>query len=575
MNKKAFSLLEVILAAAIFVIFSSGAITAILSGINLNRAGNEYTIATQYASEGIEAVRSIKNQAFANLVNTVGTGITQTGGVWTFSGTNNVFDKYTRTIAISDVYRDGLNNIVATGGTLDPLSKKITSTVTYNFGPGKNNTVSTQSYFTNWKVPLGKGGLLVYGNGGVLNDAMVYKTIDVSGVWSAPASTADVDGASTNKYARAIKVYSSPTRNEKILVSRHYNGTNQFIYAQVFNGTTWGNVIRLSNWTASTFLDVQNFDGTYLANGNFMVTYSDNTTTPKFRTWNGTAWSARRAMRILLGIPRHIEIEQRPATNEVMAAFLDSANDTNTEYFNGTTWSARTSHAANTVSAGTKRALGFSWSTNTPTTGALIYTTANNDRKFNAKIFVANGAGSGAWGAIKSTANLPNNMGSLKIASRPGANEFLSCTKDGKATPTIVCRKLTFVGNVATWTTPVNPIVAAATDTGIQASFDISYGTTQAVITYGDNTNIPKYKVFNPVTATITAVGTAISTAPYTLLSPVRTVRSVLDPNNSSTTMTLFTDSNLDLYSSTPITQHGITGSAITDYWYDFAWNLF
>ncbi len=589
MKRNAFSLLEVILASAVFVIFVSGAVTTTLRGLQLNRQGAEYTIATQYAAEGIEAVRSIKNQAFANLVNTASTGIAKSGAVWTFSGTNTVFDKYTRTIEIADVNRDGSGNIVpAPTGTLDPLSKKATSTVSWLVGAGNTQTISTTSYFTNWKAPYGKGGLFVFGNGGVTSDALQYKTVDSLGTWSAAASTADVDGATTTKYARALRVFSSTTRNERVLLSRHYNGTGQWIYAQVMSGGTWGNVVQLSTWNAVTFLDVQNFDGAYLSNGDFMVVYSDNSTTPKFRTWNGTTWSAQFSLNVLNGVPIHIEIEQRPNTNEVMAAFLNSVNDTLTEYFNGGTyitanWTASTSHAVNTV-LNTKRIVGFKWSNNTPTTGALVYASTTTEKTVRAKLFVANGAGGGAWGAAAAAAAQTNNMGALKIATRPLANEFLVCNKDAAATPTIVCRKLTFSGSTATWATPTNPIVATASDTGIQASFGLSFGTgaaATALITYSDNTNVPKYKLYTPSTSTISATETSVSTTPYTLTSPVRTVKEITDMNGA-TVMTFFTDSALDVYSSawssafsTPLIQHGTNGSVITDYWYDFAWDLF
>jgi prepilin-type N-terminal cleavage/methylation domain-containing protein len=587
-NKRGFSLLEVILACAVFVIFSVGAVSAILSGLNLNRLGSEYAIATQYAAEGVEAARSIKNQAFANLVNSAGTGVIKSGTVWTFSGTNNVSDKYTRVISIADVNRDGSGNIVASGGTLDAMSKKVTSTVTWNFSPAKNESLTTASYFTNWEAPFGKGGLLAYGDGGTTNDAIKYKTVDASGTWSAASATADVDGATTNKYARAIRVFASATRNEKILLSRHYNGTGQWIYAQVFNGSTWGNVVQLSTWNATTFLDVQNFDGAYLNNGDFVVVYSDNTTTPKFRTWNGSAWGSQTSMNVLTGIPEHIEIEQRPVTNEIMATFLNAANDTQTEYFNGGTyvtanWTTATTHASNTV-LNTKRILGFKWSLNTQSTGALVYATATNSKIITGRIFVANGTGGGTWGTAVTSAAQTNNLGAIKITTRPGANEFLACDKDAAATPTIVCRKLTFSGTVGTWTTPTNPIVAAASDTGIQLSFGLNYETgasARALITYSDNTNVPKYKLFTPTTTTIDAAASTLSTTPFTLTSPVRTVKEVTDLNGS-TVMTFFTDSAMDLFSSawsgsfaTPIIQHGVAGSAITDYWYDFAFDQF
>lgn len=152
--KQGFSLIEIILAIAVFVIFSSGAVAVILQGISANRLGKEQTIATEYAAEGLEAIRSIKNQSFSSLISTPSAGVTRSlAGTWIFSGTSNTFDgRYTRTIAIADVYRDGSGNIVGSGGTLDSNTKKITSTVTWNFAPARSDSVILSTYLTNWRA---------------------------------------------------------------------------------------------------------------------------------------------------------------------------------------------------------------------------------------------------------------------------------------------------------------------------------------------------------------------------------------------------------------------------------------
>src|SRR3990167_10677941 len=208
-----FSVIEIILAAALFMIIATGSITVILQGLDSNRLGQEQTVANQYAAEGMEAVRSIKNQNFANLVNSAGSGVIQSGGVWIFSGTNNTntfnpVGRYTRTIKVESVNRDAVppaGNIVVSG-TLDPDTKKITSTVSWNFTPSRLNSVELISYLSDWKKPIvasGRGGILVYGNGGTTSDAILYKALDSSGSWGIAASTADVDTGTTNKYFKA------------------------------------------------------------------------------------------------------------------------------------------------------------------------------------------------------------------------------------------------------------------------------------------------------------------------------------------------------------------------------------
>src|ERR1700722_347404 len=600
LSQRGFLALEAILAAAFFVIFSSGAIAILLQGFDANRLGSEETIANQYASEGIEATRSIKNQAYSNLIDTTGTGASRSASnVWIFIGTNNTFGMYTRVITISDVQRDSSGNIVASGGSFDPNTKKVTSTVSWNVSPTRNDSVVLTTYLTNWKGFTGKGGMLVYGDGGTTTDAIKYQILDgATGTWNTASATADVDSGSTNKVPQAIKLYSSSTRNEKILISRHYNGTAQFIYAQVWNGTSWGNVVQLATWTATTFLDVQNFDGAYLNNGTFMVIYSDNTVIPKYQIWNGTSWSGQSSLTTLgtSQIPSYIVERARPGTNEVMVAFFtqgtgSTAGNTITQYWSGSAWSAITTHAT-AAPLNTKKMIDFAWSPNTVTTGALVYADSATDKNLTTRIFVANGTGGGTWGtAVNAGTAQTNNLGPLTVVGRPGTNEFQACNKDAGTTPTIICQKITFSASVPTITNPTNATIASATDTGIQKSYDIGFESLSgdpALTIYSDNTAIPKMKKYTASTSTWDTAATSIATGAFTP-GIIKSVRVIPQPDTDDI-MGLVADANFDLYSviwdgtnnvlyTTPVgkafSQHGTNGSATTNFWYDFAWNNF
>lgn len=153
LQKKGFSVIEVLLASAVFVLFSTGIVMVLLQSLILNRLGEEEAIANQYAVEGIEATRSIRNQSFDALGNTQGTGISRLDGAWVFSGQNNVLDgKYQRVIEISDAERNG-SDIVESGGTADTDTKKVIVTVTWA-GPSQENSVVLITYLTRWKSVL-------------------------------------------------------------------------------------------------------------------------------------------------------------------------------------------------------------------------------------------------------------------------------------------------------------------------------------------------------------------------------------------------------------------------------------
>jgi len=595
-RESGFSVIEVMLAAALFIIFSSGIVTVVLQGFDANRLGDEESIASEYASEGIEAAISIKNQAFTNIVDTAGTGVIRNGSsVWAFSGANNTFGKYTRVITVTDVLRDVSGNIVASGGSLDPNTKKVTSTVSWNVSPTRNDSVVLSTYLTNWRS--GYGGMLVYGNGGTTTDAVQYRTFDANlNTWSTAATAFDVDTGTTNKALRTIRVYASRTRNEKIAISRHYNGSAQFIYATVWNGTSWGTPTQLSTWTAATFLDVLNYDGAYLNDGTFMAIYSDNTNIPKYRIWNGTSWGTQGSLTALTTshTPVYITAAARPGSNEVMAAIFTNgagtttAGNTVTEYWNSTTWSAITIHATASPT-NTTRFVDFEWSPNSPTTGILAYVDLTTDKNMTIRLCTESG-GICTWGtAVNSGTAQTNTMGALNIEPRPNANEFQACDKDAAATPTVICYKVTFSGTIPTISAPV--IVAAATDTGIQRSFDIDWKAIAGDImlaVYTDNTAAPKFKKYTAATSTWDAAATTISTTGFT--PGVFKLIRIVPQDQGDDMIALMSDANFDLYSifwqgsgnamyTTPaakaISQHGVNGSATTDYWFDFAWDKF
>jgi hypothetical protein len=146
-------IVEIIVAVGIFIVIAVGAVTAVLQTFSVNRLGDNETDATLYAQEGIEAARSIKNQTWASLTNG-NHGATSGGGVWSFSGTSDTKGAYTRQITVADVYRDiPTNNIEISGcaNVLDLNAKKVTSAVSWSFTPTRPNSVSFETYYTNWK----------------------------------------------------------------------------------------------------------------------------------------------------------------------------------------------------------------------------------------------------------------------------------------------------------------------------------------------------------------------------------------------------------------------------------------
>lgn len=571
-NQKGFSLAEIVVAIAIFGLLVSSVATALMVFSKSVKFSGKKQQAILLAEEGLEAVRNMRDADFASL--TDGTfGIATTSNAWGFSGSLDTTGIFNRHVDVT---------------TISPSQKQVTSTVNWQQG-NLDRLVSLSTYFTNWSKTGRKGGMLVFGNGTTTNDSVMYKIYDGSGNWSAAASVADIDSGTTNRAMRAALLYSSLTRNEKVLLTRHYNGTTQYIYAQVFDGTSWGNVQLLASWNAATFLDVRNFSGTYLSNGDFMVVYSDNSTTPKFRTWDGSVWSSQISMKVLTAVPVYIKIAARPGTSEVLAATFDASQLTKTEYYNGAgyssaNWTSPTSHGTG-ASNNTKENLDFVWSPNNPLIGALIYSGASNDRKVTIKIVTANGAGGINWGtAVGSTPTQPSgrNIGPMALKARNGTNEFIACDKDNNASPNIYCYESNYT---PAWSNPTNQTISSPTDNGIQRSFDIAFENSgdQAIAVYSDTTSVPKFKTYNPTSNAWTSTSTSLSTLSASLetvlLKPDSSSDDVLilAADNSRRLYTIFWDGTNNLPYSSPsgmdLTLHGSSGSAVLDYWYDFVWD--
>ncbi len=145
-----FSLVEVMLAVAIFSVFAIALFSLSLDTIKRD-SNNELSIqGLAYAQEGIEATRNIRDRGYLLLTNG-DHGLDLTLGVWSFVlAPENIDDFYDRTITISDVFRDEYGNIINEGGILDPDTKLVSSEVEWQEGMLPRSIV-LESYLSNWR----------------------------------------------------------------------------------------------------------------------------------------------------------------------------------------------------------------------------------------------------------------------------------------------------------------------------------------------------------------------------------------------------------------------------------------
>jgi len=152
--KQGFSLIEVIIAVGVFGLLASGVFYTVTSSYsNFYGIGDRQTV-TEFAQEGIEAVRAIRDDNWRALQDQLGAPESPSGygvdqgsdGLWYFTGANTRGD-LTRVVSLATVQRDSNGEIVDSGGTVDPDTMKITVTIS---GSGMQDYV-LNSYLTNWQ----------------------------------------------------------------------------------------------------------------------------------------------------------------------------------------------------------------------------------------------------------------------------------------------------------------------------------------------------------------------------------------------------------------------------------------
>ncbi len=151
-SSKGFSLVELILAVGVFAILASGVTYVVTNSYtNFYGGGNKQNVA-EFAQEGIEAVRSIRDNSWQDIEDVAGAGakgLDKSQGYWEFSGSSDTRDGLTRTVSIANAQRDSNGDIVDSGGSDDTRTKKVTVSVS-DGGVAKMEDYVLVTYLTDW-----------------------------------------------------------------------------------------------------------------------------------------------------------------------------------------------------------------------------------------------------------------------------------------------------------------------------------------------------------------------------------------------------------------------------------------
>jgi len=146
-----FTLVEVLISASIILI-STVAVIGVHSLYLKTALNNAESIkATYLVEEGIEVIRFWRDSSWNNKIKSItqGTayGLTLTGSTWSTT-TNQYIGSFQRRVTLSAVNRSASSDIVTSGGTLDPDTLLVTSSVSWAKG-GATTTKTIATYITN------------------------------------------------------------------------------------------------------------------------------------------------------------------------------------------------------------------------------------------------------------------------------------------------------------------------------------------------------------------------------------------------------------------------------------------
>ena len=152
-TQKGIVLIEVVIVVAILLMVATGLIFANVVYIKTGSFTLSSTKATLLAQEGVEAVKYIRTSGWDSNIDSLTTGTTYylafEPSAWSATSTEEVIDgKFFRSFVLDNVDRDSDSDI-ASSGTLDSNTKKLTVSVSW-VGMTGTTTKQIETYITNF-----------------------------------------------------------------------------------------------------------------------------------------------------------------------------------------------------------------------------------------------------------------------------------------------------------------------------------------------------------------------------------------------------------------------------------------
>jgi type II secretory pathway pseudopilin PulG len=152
-NQKGFGLIEILISATVLTIIFISVTSLILFSRDATLKAQRNTEALSLAEEALEVVRKMRDDGWTTNIASKTSGTTYypniSGSSWVLQTTNpDPTSYYTTTIVLSNTSRDSSDNIVSSGGTNDPDTKRVVATVAWSDSGSKSVVLTT--YITNF-----------------------------------------------------------------------------------------------------------------------------------------------------------------------------------------------------------------------------------------------------------------------------------------------------------------------------------------------------------------------------------------------------------------------------------------
>lgn len=533
-TSKGFSVVEVLLAASIFSLLVTALVGAFIYGQESSALAGARARAGQLADEGLEASRSIRDGAFTNLIDG-SHGLAVSGGVWTYSGTQDVAGQFTRSVTVS---------------TVDANTKTLASTVTWQQNAQRTGTASAVTRLTNWAAisAISYDGLLVYGDG---TTTPKYRTY---------ATSTNTFGTQTSALAassgQTFTLRTSPTKTEAIA---GYVTTAGVLNVLCFDGTTW-----MQEWSATVggTGTTRRFDIAYeTTTGDAMVLYSTNTATTNelaYRTKLGSTgcgaanWAAATNLNPIRtsGIVQWVKMawDRRAGQNLITAIWADAAADLSAMTWSGIIWGNEPATAMTTtleVVAAAQDVEDFDVEYESVSGDVMVIwsnAVAGNTVRYRT---CTGGASTCTWSAVTTPPTFADDATNLDISANPNTDALVFASIGNNQSDL----QLGYWSGTA-WTNTANADTTAATPLAgtklVSTGWLISGATTRSIVVYNDAaaTNVG-YRVGNAGVFTAPA---DFTTTPA-FANPQKYYQVEMNPLSKDQLMFSLSDNLNDLYS--------------------------